>query len=685
MQFSREWLAEYVEVDGGIAEVASEDLARKLTDLGLAVELIETVRPGAVDEDTVFDLDITTNRPDCMNHIGLAREAAAALGGTLRRPTVDLPAGKESTEVTITIEEGALCRRFVAVVLEDVTIGESPDWLRRRLEAIGHRPINNIVDVTNYVLWESGQPLHAYDLSTLAGEHIVVRRATDGETLKTLDGEERKLDPDMLIIADDERPIGLAGVMGGEATEVEPTTRRILLEGAWFDPKSVRKTARKLGMHTDASHRFERGTDLEGGRWGVERAAALMLEVAGGRRVAATFDVRGESFPSLPSIPLSHSRLEAFAGTRFDRAEVAARLEAIGFTLKPNDAGWRVTPPEWRRFDVLEVADLYEEVLRTLGFDRVPAALPPSAGPDAPESPVHALRRLVRRELAAAGYAEVINYAFYGAPEESLVLPLEGDGRLIEVQNPLSDRYRWMRRNLVAGVVSNGDFNRRRNLGAVQLFEIGHVFWCDEEFEPSEAEHLAIVLGGLLGTPWERPLDFDLFDLKGILESVADLVGVELTARAVDLQGLVPGVSAQLYRDGRVVGFLGELDEGATEGFPLFIAELDLGALLPLERPRPVQIPFRHPGIAVDLTLTHPIETPYSDIADAIDSQQVEDLVGFGLEARYQGKGVPSGSVNTTIHFRYNAEDRSLTQDEVNERQTVLADFLRDRFGSGGH
>ena len=674
MEFSCEWLGEYLD----LSDVGIEELAQGLTDVGLAVELIEEK-----DGDTVFDLDVTTNRPDCMNHFGVAREIGVILGRSLTQPSIDLEFGGANGHELISIEAPETCRRYVGLVLEGVEIKESPLWMRRRLEAIGLRPINNVVDVTNYVLWELGQPLHAFDLDTLSDQRVVVRFAKEGESLRTLDGEDRELSTDMLVIADSERPIALAGIMGGEATEVTAATHRILLESAWFEPGSVRRTARQLGMHTDASHRFERIADIEACQRATERAAVLILELGGGSVVGPPIDGRGESFGPLQAVVLAHSKLERFAGIQIPREEVEGKLAALGFQLESTEQGWNVKSPSWRRFDVVEPADLYEEVLRTIGFDRIPAIVPPSDGPDAPELPVHYLRRKVRHQLASSGYSEAINYAFYGEPEDSIVDPLVG-GSVVEVLNPLSDRYCWMRRNLLAGVVANARFNRRRNAEVVRLFEIGHVFWKNGEEDVSEAEHLSIVLGGQLGTPWEGQVAMDLFDLKGVVESLGTLTGVEIVAESSSRSGLVPGIAAQLLVRDEVVGFLGELDEASGEAFPLYVVELCLDSLLPVAGPRTIKIPSRFPGVGIDLTLTHSLTVPFAEISAAIEKAAVEGLVGHYLKDRYQGKGVPEGCVNTTLHFEYNAKNRSLTQNEVNERQADLSAKLKEQFGSGG-
>jgi len=689
MKFSLGWLRELAPVP---AEVEVDEIARRLTGAGFHVEGVEEA-----EGDVVLDVDVTTNRVDAMCHLGLARELAAIFGVALREPVVK-PVQVASAEAAdlprIDIAANTLCRRYVGLVIRGVTIAPSPEWLQKRLLAIGARPINNVVDVTNYVLWERGQPLHAFDLATLPDRHVIVREARDGESVRTLDGEERKLAAGMLVIADPARPIALAGVMGGQETEVGEATRDVLLESAWFDTKAVRRTAKALGMHTDASHRFERGVDPEGQLPAARRAAALIAELAGGTVVEPAVEAVGEVLPPIPEIVLSHRRLERFAGGEIPPAEVERLLAGIGFT--PHAAGgdeWRVGIPPWRRFDVLEEADLFEEVLRLHGFDRIAPALPAIAGLDAPELPGHKLRRTVRAHLAAAGFVDSIAWAFYGDAEDarfeafgaSFESGSDEPGPALALVNPLSERHGRMRRSLLPGLLESASFNRRRGAPAVRLFEVGRVYWREADGTPRETEHVAMVLGGREGNPWQRPVELDLFDAKGAVEDLAATLGRELEARPAVVRGLVPGRAARLHlsADGPAVGILGQLDEPEA-GFPLFVAELATAPFVPLPPPVKVEQPSRHPAVAVDLTFTHALEVPWSSIAAAVESARPAELVAFELENRYQGQGVPTGAVNTTIHFVYNAADRSLTQEEVNARQAAIAALLQERFGWRG-
>ena len=436
MEFSTNWITDYVDMpEGGVDEIAE-----CLTAAGMAVE----GRREAADVsgiDVVFDIDVTTNRPDCMNHLGLARELAVLTGQELTLPDSDIDedtSENAASIATLRIDDHEFCPRFNALVLRGIEVGPSPDWLVRRLEAIGSRSINNIVDVTNYVMWETGQPMHAFDLQKIAkngdGLHEVwVRAAEDSELHVTLDGTERKLDASMHVVADPETAISLAGIMGGEDSEVSEATADVLLEAAHWDPTGIRKTSSKLGMHTDASHRFERGADPEACLWAIRRAAKLMTEMAGGRVISGHLEVKHLRQGWPPRVDLDLGRLNAFGGTELDAVTVERILGGLGFELERHgkdgdEAGangdairWSVTVPSWRWYDFesIHAQDVYEEVLRVYGFDNIPTTLPALGAPDGRTGHDHKLRRKVQDVLAAAGLTEAVNFAFHDAESDA--------------------------------------------------------------------------------------------------------------------------------------------------------------------------------------------------------------------------------------------------------------------------
>jgi phenylalanyl-tRNA synthetase beta chain len=688
MEFSCDWLAQYVDLPAH-----PQELAKALTAAGLAVEGVSA--PASDIDDTVLDIDVTTNRPDCMNHFGLAREIAVLCGVPLRRPPASPAEGaeKNADAARVTIEDLEGCPRFTGRVVRGVQIGPSPEWLRRRLESIGLRPINNVVDVTNFILWELGQPLHAYDFAKLAGSQLIVRRARAGEKLITLDGVDRELDPEILVIADAERPVGLGGVMGGLESEVTAETRDIFIEGAHFDRKRVRATARRLGMHTDASHRFERGADPEICGEAVSRAALLIAEIAGGTVLAGVLDVRDTAKTWSRQGRLDLKKLDAFAGATIDPADSERWLTGLGFGVdSSNKDGWSITVPSWRYFDFqprpeppheVYPQDIYEEVLRVFGLDRIPAALPGIPGADAPRAETLIRRDRVRRQLAASGYTEAVHFAFLDPARDAAFPSLKPEAKPIRLANPISEQLSVLRRSLVPSLVDTARFNQRRGLPAVRMFEIANAFYARPEGGiPDQPEHVALVCGGRLGSPWEREVELDLFDLKGALDALADAFGVRLEARPAELTGVLAGNSAELVRGGEVVGWFGRVAE--EEGYPLYAAEVATAALAGGDFSLQVDPPSRFPGVSADFTFTHSLETPWAEIEGLIRENAPPDLVSWQLKDRYRGSGVPEGAVNTTLRFHYNARERSLTQEEVNARQGALNQELERRFGWKG-
>jgi phenylalanyl-tRNA synthetase beta chain len=689
VRFSYSWLTAHVELPplGVGAEATLLALADDLTAVGLAVEGRELLPEG----DAVLDIDVTSNRPDCMNHRGVAREIAVKRNLKLREPvssfTESFPAPGAST-ISIAVDDPEGCPRFTARVIRGVKIGPSPEWLVRRLEAIGLRSINNVVDATNYVLWETGQPLHAYDLATIPNGEMRVRRGRAGESLVTLDGKERKLDPDVLVIADRSRPIGLAGIMGGLDTEVTPATSDLLLEAAHFDRRRTRIGAKRLGMHTDASHRFERGADLGACDDASRRCAALIVEIAGGTIEAGAVDLRGPR-PEPVRWRLSGPEVERFGGAEIPDGEIERILAGLGFA--PRRVGerlWEGEVPSWREVDFEPRKDrlpkreawhqdLYEEVLRQFGFDRIPATLPVIEGIDAGENPEHDRRERLRDLLAGLGYAETIHYAFGKRSDDAALPKLAGHGDPIALANPLSELYAVMRRSLVPNLVVAAEYNANRGASGVRLFESGHLF---PGGEAAEIEALAMVSGGVQGGPWDRRPESDLLALKGEVEVLVGELGAAPDAAPAELPGIVPGTGALWTIAGETVGWLGRVATAGTP-FPLFAAELRLDRL-PVSRERiRVEAPSRFPGIEVDLTLTHALTVAWSEIARAIRDRRVEELRSFALKDRYQGDGVPAGAVATTVTFHYVSAERSLTQDEVNARHAALAEALAARFG----
>jgi phenylalanyl-tRNA synthetase beta chain len=678
MKFSTRWIGEYVDIPESTGE-----LAERLTAAGLAVEGVEPH-----EDDLILDIDVTANRPDAMNHYGVARELAAIFGRPLKAlpgagATGGTPAGET---IRLEIENFADCPRYCAFVIRGVKVGPSPPWLAARLQSIGARPINNVVDVTNYVLWETGQPLHAFDLHKIRGGLIRVRRAAPGESLQTLDKELRELSPEVLVIADAEGPVGIGGVMGGFDSEVTADTVDILLESAHFYAPVARRGAKLLGMKTDASHRFERGADPGGCATAGLRAAALIAELAGGTLAPGLAELHQPLPDWPPKVDLSFRALCKFGGADIPSEDGERILRGLGFRVVRDGDAWTVTAPSWRYYDFRDPypADVYEEVLRIWGFDKIPTTLPAIGGADGPMLHGHWLRRMTQDHLSTCGLSEAINYAFHDRARDEAYPTLRPQGAALALANPLSDRYAVMRRSLLPNLIEAARYNQRRGAGAVRLFEIGHIFWAPPEGGSEEAEAVALAIGGSVGTPWERATPLDFFDLKGILDSLLEALGVAVCFRPATLPRLVPGMTAEIVLEGpggpTVIGYAGQLDE-KEPGYPFLVAELGLEFLPKVHASLLVKAPSPYPGIEVDTTLQHALEVPWQALEDQIKAAAVPDLVRFWLKDRYRGAGVPEGAVATTIGFLYNSESASLTQDEVNDRHQALAARLAASFG----
>jgi phenylalanyl-tRNA synthetase beta chain len=675
MKFSLAWLRDHLETSLG-----PDELARRLTAAGMNVEVREVAG-----DDEVWDVDVTTNRPDAMNHRGLAREAAAAGCGTLRPLAVSLAEGAVATGelAQVTVEDAHGCPRYCARVIRGVRIAPSPPALAARLERCGIRPINNVVDATNYVLLDVGQPLHAFDLARLEGREIIVRRARPGEQLTTLDGAARALDPVDLVIADRTRAVALAGVMGGADSEISAGTRDLLLESATFDPRSVRRTARRLAMKTEASHRFERGCDREMARVAADLVAALIADTAGGEAAGGVID----SAPAVTAprtIEMSLARLDAFAGCAIPPDLTLSAFAALGF--RPERAGDAVTctVPSWR-MDLELVEDLYEEALRLYGYDNIPSRLPEvSTSPGARLGSWPRTER-AREALVAVGAAEATTYSFIGEEADAATAgtALSGRGDAVRVANPLSARMAVMRRSLLAGLAEAAGANLRRGADRVLVGEVGRVFFADGS-AVREEERLALVSAGEVG-PWDSARPAGFLDLKGVVEAALTGLGVTgATWRPAAVPVLARGEGAEVVRDGRVLAVAGRLAEAIAAQVeapaPLWVAEIDLACVaerdVPTYRPLP-----RFPAVTSDLTVRHKQDLAYDRLVAAIRAAAPPWLESVTPVVRYQGEGVGPGEVKTTVRLVYRNPERSLTQDEVNAAHFEVMDSLARELG----
>ncbi len=621
-------------------------------------------------DDAVLEIEITPNRPDCLSVLGVARELAALTGARLTPPAIALKEADEPAEALarVRVEAVDLCPRYTVRVVTGVTVGPSPAWMAARLRACGLRPISNVVDVTNYVMWEHGQPLHAFDAATVADRTIVVRRAGAGERLTTLDGQVRTLDPSMLLIADRTRPIGLAGVMGGASSEVTAGTTGVLLESAYFQAASVRRTSRALGLRTDAAYRFERGADIEGLADASARAAQLIAELAGGVVARGLLDAYPAPRPPR-RLPLRMARVRRVVGIAPPRDEARRILGGLGLPTRERGEDLEVEIPSFRRDLTLE-DDLVEEIIRVWGYDRIPSVTSPSSVRlvTLPASVRQA--DAVRRALVGAGLVEVVTYSFTD-PAHALALRSADDKEPIELVNPLSQEAALLSPHPLAGLLGAVATNLRRQQSAVRLFEIGKTYLRADE-GPREPRWAAIALTGLRAEPaWYRPPEAaDVYDAKGLAEHVLDALGVEGVPAPGRLAGFEPDAHGALaLPDGVVLAEFGEVAADVRARFdidaPVFAAvvALDAVAAAPARPARYEPLP-RYPAVQRDLAFV-------LDDADLTAAQvQAAVRVAAGPLLRdltvFDVFRLPDGRRSVAWRLTFQADDRTLTDDEVN-------------------
>jgi phenylalanyl-tRNA synthetase beta chain len=679
------WLRDFVDVSA-----SPEEIARTMSVRGFAVEGLEDLGDG----DAVIDFEVTGNRPDCMCVMGMAREIATAYGLPVRRPVAK---GKDASDETgaslrlislknvdkadidVVIENPDLCPRYAGAVA-DVIVGASPGWMQKRLQAAGVRPISNIVDITNYVLLETGQPMHAFDFTKVAGAQIRVRTARAGEMLRTLDGQVRELTPDTLVIADAQKPCAIAGVMGGADSEVGDGTTVIVFESAYFNPLSVRRTSRKLGLKTEASMRFERGLDPRLPVTAMERACALLDTIGAGKARGTVVD-RYPARVEPKSLVLRRAKVKALLGLSIPDADVKRILDGLGFALRDTDQGWDVSVPT-RRVDVVREVDLIEEIARHYGFDRLPSTFPAlTSAPPAIDPRIGRARHL-RTVLTAAGFFEAVTFGFIA---ESTAAPFAAEGDLAPIANPLSESYAVLRPSALPGLIGAVAHNRRREQRDVRLFEVG------ARFSKANGESRSVACawtGTAAPEHWGGGArDVDFFDMKGTVERIAAALRLAVTTEPHRETWLVPGRSAAVMADGTRIGVLGQLApviadaHGLPGGDAVYVAELDLDAaerLAPKNDPHIEPLP-RYPSVTRDISVLVDQTLPSATARTTVREAAPAALVRIREFDRYQGRGVPEGKVSLSLRLTFRASDRTLTDAEVQKAMDDVLAALKDR------
>jgi len=682
-------------------------------DLGLSedhrgiMELPDTAREGqslveALSlRDVLIEVDLTPNRPDCTSVIGIAREIAGFTNQKLQQPVKDdtLPQ-LTGTGLPFSVEvlDSEDCPRYAARLLKNVSISPSPWWLRKRLLSVGLRPINNVVDITNLVMLEYGQPLHAFDYDRLGGSKIVVRRARAGEDIVTLDGEKRQLNPEMLLICDAEKPVAVAGVMGGENSEVIDSTKDILLESACFNPLSIRRTARQLKLGTEASYRFERGVDPEVAPRAMERAVQLLVEIAGAEVVAGGYDCLAAIKPK-ESIKLRVSRTNDILGIELDAGEITRCLESIELQVEQTgDDVLLVTPPSFR-VDLEREIDLIEEVARLQGYNEIPTAMPvvPMSFPEQQQG--LELRKKLAAVLVSQGFFEAINYSFVDENYFDRLQLEENDGlrSAVTLLNPLSEEQKIMRTMMLPSLLQNISRNTSRQSNDIRLFEIGKVFHpvADNPL-PDENMRLAGVVSGRRH-PGASLLHFgnaavDIYDAKGIIDTilqearVSKAVAVEVTGTGNKAPSYIRSDSYIVYRAGdKLLGSLGLIDSEILKSFgvkqDVFFFDLDLDLIAELE-PEPKsfrQLP-KFPAVNWDIAIIVPDSVPAGELLAAIDTAGEALVETAEIFDVYRGDAIDAGHKSVAISLTYRSADKTLDDKTVNKVHQRLIAMLEERF-----
>lgn len=687
MNISYNWLKDLVGL-----ELSAEETAAALTRVGLAVEGIHPFK-----DDFVLDIDLTSNRPDCLSHLGVARElsvstgkpvaAAPHKGASTADPADSVPFPALLAPEIVRIENPDLCHRFTARIIKGVTIGPSPQWLVDRLEAIGERSINNVADITNYVMHELGQPMHSFDLDKLTDGRIVVRTAHPGEAIKTLDEVERKLDETMLVICDAEKPAAVAGVMGGFNSGITESTKNVLLEVAYFKRDSIRQTSRKLNLATEASYRFERGVDIENLERASNRAAELICELAGGE-AGDLIDVypRREQKSDVRSKNIS-AAVKRLTGLDVENDECNRILSALG--IIPVEEG-RYSVPAWRH-DIGIEEDLVEEVARHAGYENIADELPPAYGAG-DYQPNELQKMVVRRTLVDQGYDEAIAYSFIDTRFDNTFATVPGlvnegfDRPFVTLQDSVIEGAVRMRPTLLPGLLDAVRLNMNYQRRDVKLFEIGKAFASDPSDRPlpNERELFALVITGS-ETAEDRKMpvrDLDFYDAKGAVESALESAGFGGAEFATaDVRHLRKGQAASVSVNGKVVGAVGRLNEEIAADYkfrqPVYVAEIDLQGVLSQTPEAVVYRPLpRYPAVVRDVSLLVKREMTFADIRNAVNAEGFDLCRDVSYVDLFEGKGLAADERSLTIRLDYRSDERTLVDDEVDSIHTAILEGL---------
>jgi phenylalanyl-tRNA synthetase beta chain len=686
MRVPYEWLKEFVDITA-----TPEEVAERLTMIGLEVEGAESVK-----DDTVFEVNVTPNRPDCLSIIGIARELSAAFKTPLKLPSHEIKEGLPLSDFSVEIIDPELCNRYAGRVIKDVMISESPEWIKTRLEKCGIRAINNIVDITNYVLLEFGHPLHAFDADKISSKKIRISTAGTNNKIVTLDGIEREMPEDALLIWDSVNPIAIAGVMGGMETEVSDKTKNIFLESAYFEPFSIRRTSKKLNLASESSYRFERGTDIEFLEKALNRAALIISEIAGGtiHKIIDAYPVKYMSEP----VAVGYRRINRILGTEISNSEMLEILKRLGIPAEEKGDFFVVYPPSHRR-DIKRDSDVAEEIARIYGYSMIPTTIP--------KSPLSSGRlnkktmdiNRLREAMRKTGFSEVINYSFMGMSSLDMLAIPDSDRRrkVIAINNPLSQDECMLRTTLIPALIGNLKYNLDRGIKDIRFFEISRVFSATSDLREDIEKMLPLEelrLGGIFyreKTPslWKEDVQ-EFFITKGALESMfEDLKISEYSFSSSSEPFLHPGQACDIYVTNSYVGYLGVLGPEIVEKLGLikqkpeivlFEINLDLFLTLIPDSIKYSQIP-KYPCIERDIAVVVDENISAAKIKDIIrnfPSELIEDISIFDF---YKGTNIPEGKKSLAFNIIYRSKEKTLTDEEIEELHGSLVDYLLNKTG----
>ena len=677
MKVSYNWLKDYVDVS-----VDPKKLAYLLTMAGTNVASWENIGG-----DYVFDFEITANRPDCLSVLGIAREIAALLGKRLKLPKeLEKRSGalksqsSKTSSFDVRLKDPELCPRYTARIIRDAEVAPSPEWLKKRIISAGLRPVNNIVDITNFVLLETGQPLHAFDFDRIK-DPIFVRRAREGEKIITIDNVQRTCDGDMLVIADERVPLAIAGVMGGLATEVNNMTRNILLESAFFNPVSIRRTSRSLGLSSESSYRFERKIDNSMVLKASQRASALIVEIAGGR-VGPLADV-GTKTSYSKTINFNPERISAILGITIKKQKAVTILKSLAFQAESKKGGVKVTVPSFRQ-DVKSEEDLAEEIARIYGYEKIPLTIPSIVGNTKIKDFIRIFEEHIKKTLTRLGLNEIITY--------SLVKKDKGKGlglsesEVITIKNPLSIDQEIMRPSMLPGMLGVISYNLKRYARGLSFFEVGETY-RNKGASFEEELVVSMALTGAKREDWSSQKEnFNLFDIKGILEKLLTGFGLkgEVSFKKEKIAGFAEDAASIAEYKGNTIARLGEVDRGISDRFDVeksvFYAELHIKNLIgevDLERR---YTPYgRYPSITRDISVISDKDTPSRDIIALIKERGKGLVKGVALKDLYKGRQVPHGKKGLLYRIEYRSDEKTLEDAEVEKLHTEIKTALTER------